>query len=619
MNKKYRTSGGGIVTALALLVACGCGKNEGQKGVDPDIEEAGTLPPLKNVTLPRVTFTDITQKAGIRFRHVNGSFGKKLLPETMGAGVAFLDYDNDGHQDLLFINSCYWPGHEQKGPEPTPALYRNKGDGTFEDVTEKAGLKVTFYGMGVACGDYNNDGWADVFITGVGGNHLFRNDKGVFHEATASMKVEGPGGWDTAAKDFLKYDQPLTFSTSATFLDYDGDGKLDLFVCNYVSWSPAYDLSKKFTLNRSTRAFGPPREFEGVTCLLYRNAGDHFEDVSAEAGIQVFDTEGVPGRKRGAGKSLGVIVCDPDEDGWPDIVVANDTVRNFFFHNVPDKNGGRAFEEQGLRSGVAYPASQSRARGAMGIDWGEYRPGKHALFIANFADEPASFLRLDSPKSQFFQDVAAAEGLAGPTRTPLKFGAFYFDFDLDGRLDILTCNGHLEPDIALVQQNQTFPQSAQLFWNTGVAERCFERVGAKQCGPDLFRPMVGRSCAYADIDGNGTPDVVLTANGGPARLLRNEGGTGHHWVRLKLEGDGVRSNRSAIGARVEIKVGNVVMQREVLGARGYLSQSELPITVGLGKATKVDRVTVHWPGKNAGTTVYENLAVDRTHDLRQKK
>jgi hypothetical protein len=610
------------VVGLGLLVALpGCGGKVTIPDKDVPVGPPSP-PPVPEVPPPGVTFKDITGPAGIRFKHTNGSFGKKLLPETMGSGVAFLDFDNDGKQDILFVNSCYWPGHEDKGvPAPTLALYRNKGDGTFEDVTEKAGLNITMYGMGVAAGDYDNDGWIDVFITGVGGNRLFRNEKGRFVEVTAQAGVGGPGGWDAAARGkFLEHRDPLPFSSSAAWLDYDGDGRLDLFVCNYVTWSPENDLKQPFTLVGIGRAFGPPRAFEGSQCFLYHQKEDGtFEDVSAAAGIQVIEQVGVAGsaQPRAVAKSLGVIICDPDEDGYPDIIVANDTVRNFFFHNVEGPDGKRRFEEIGRRSGVAY--AEGQARGAMGIDWGEYRPGMHALLIANFADEPSSFLYLKS-KQLIFQPFAAVEGLEGPTRPPLKFGSFFFDYDLDGRLDLLTCNGHLEPDINKVQSWQTHAQAAQLFWNTGRDRKkpCFAEVTAKEAGSDLFQPLVGRGSAYGDINGDGYPDVVLTSNGGPARLLLNEGGTGNHWIRLALEGDGKRSNRSAIGARVKLEADGKVMWRSVAGSRGYLSQSELPVTFGLGKTTTIDRITVYWPGRDAKMQEFKNLAVDKTHTLKQE-
>jgi hypothetical protein len=604
----------GAAGALALWTGSGCNSNTATAPIIPEIDAA--LPP-EVVRPPDVRFTDITDKAGIRFHHVNGAFGKKLLPETMGAGVAFLDYDNDGWQDILFVNSCYWPGYEDKSkPAPTMALYRNKRDGTFEDVTKEAGLAITMYGMGVTVGDYDNDGYPDLFITGIGGNRLFRNvadGKGGrrFMDVTALAGVGGPGGWPAPGRgDFLTHSQPLNFSSSAAWLDYDGDGRLDLFVCNYVAWSPDKDIREPYTLKGGDRAYGPPNAFEGTQCFLYRNlGGGKFEDVSAKAGIQVFGTLG----KQPAGKSLGVIVCDVDDDGWPDIVVANDTVRNFFFHN----RGDGTFEEIGEKANVAYALGEPR--GAMGIDCCEYRPGLCALLISNFANEPDTFLRQDPPGSLLFFDAAMAEGIAGPSRSLLKFGTFFFDYDLDGRQDLLTCNGHLEPEINHVQPGQTYKQPAQLFWNTG-GKRCFAPVGAEYAGPDLFMPIVGRGCAFADIDGDGDLDVVLTENGGPARLLRNDGGNRNHWIRLVLQGDGVRSNRSAIGARVTLEAGGLKQRRQVTSGRGYLSQSELPVTFGLGQAAKIDRVTIQWPGKNGGTQVIEgkDLPTNKMYIINQK-
>jgi hypothetical protein len=533
----------------------------------------------------------------------------------MGAGVAFLDYDGDGKQDLLFVNSCYWPGHEEKGqPVPTMALYRNKGNGEFEDVTKEAGLDVTFYGMGVTVADYDNDGWPDVFITGVGGNHLFHNEPDgrggrKFAEVTARAGVGGPGGWPVKSEgDFLEQEALMNWSTSATFLDYDGDGLLDLFVCNYVEWSPKKDLVQPFQLQGGVgRAYGPPTNFGGTHCFLYRNKGNgQFEDVTKAAGIVVTGELNAL-----AGKSLGVMACDVDNDGWPDIVVANDTVRNFFFHN----KGDGTFEELGVKSGVAY--AEPRARGAMGLDAAYYRGGKLALAIGNFADEPDTFLRMDNPRQLAFFDAAMAENLVRASRQWLKFGTVFLDYDLDGYPDLLTNNGHLEPEINKVQKAQTYAQPVQLFWNAGTKPR-FEEVTAKDAGTDLFVPLVGRGCAYADIDGDGAPDVVLTGNGGPARLLHNDGGTGHHWIRLVLEGDGKRSNKSAIGAHVMLEAGGRNQECEVAAARGYLSASELPVTFGLGDTAKVDRVTIRWPGKDAGEPhVVEGLAVDRVHIIKQ--
>ena len=602
-------AGGGLLILAGLtLLPGGCSKKGEATGKDPEIDSSQRRKDF--VPPPKVRFVDITDKSGINFVHTNGGFGKKLLPETLGSGVAFIDFDKDGKQDILFVNSCYWPGHEdKKKPAPTLALYRNNGDGTFEDVTKKFGLDVTMYGMGVTVGDFNNDGWPDIFVTGVGGNRLFQNNGGKGFIDVTDKSGDLARGPRLPTGNFLDCAEPIPFPSSAAFVDVDNDGLLDLFVCYYVTWAPKFDLVQGFNLgNTGKRAFGPPRAFTGSHCVLYKNmGGGKFKDVSAKSGIQVTGERGEP-----IGKSLGVIVCDADGDGWPDIVVANDTVRNFFFHN----QGDGTFKERGQELGVAFADGAPRA--GMGIDWGEYRPGSFALAIGNFADEPITFFRLDRPQKLLFSDIALIVGLYGPTRIVLKFGLFYFDYDLDGLMDLMTCNGHLEPDIKLVQPAQSYKQPVQLFWNTGK-KRAFEQVTAEFAGPDLFKPMVGRGCAYADIDGDGYLDVVLTENGGPARLLKNMGGTGNHWVRLTLEGDGKRTNTSAIGAVVTLTAGGKTQKRTVTSARGYLSQSELPLTFGLGKATKVERVEIRWPGSKAGDVqVLENLTVDRPYPIKQK-
>jgi hypothetical protein len=612
--------------AVGLLAAAGGGGaywyfvlREKPVVVVPDV---GGAVKRDAIPVPEVKFTDVTASAGIKFKHENGLSGKKLLPETMGGGVAVLDFDRDGRQDILFVNSCPWPGHTGRDRTATPHLYRNKGDGTFEDVTEQVGLNVPLYGVGVAVGDFDNDGFPDVFISCVGKHHLFRNVGGKkFEDVTDRAGVGGPGAmpggsWD----DFLARLEPIPFGSSATFLDYDGDGKLDLFVCHYVTWSPKLDLNISSTLRGGSRTFVQPKEFDGGQCALYRNKGDGtFEDVSEKAGVRVTQADGTGpnARKRPVAKSLGVVVCDPDEDGWPDIAVANDTVRNFFFHNVEAPDGTRIFVEEGERAAIAY-ADGGTPRGGMGIDWGEYLPGKFALVIANFANEPNTFMSMSQPKRLLFSDAALSVGLAGPSRSPLKFGAVFLDFDLDGRLDLLTCNGHIDPDIGAIQGGQTFEQPPQLFWNTGERDRLFEPGTPEKNGPDLFKPLVGRGCAVLDYNGDGAPDVVLVANGGPARLLRNDTKLGHKYIRLSLEGDGKRSNRSAIGAEVTVEAGGKTYRRSVAGARGYLSQSELPVTVGLGTTATVDKVTVRWPGKDAGPPqVWTNLAAGKTYELKQ--
>jgi enediyne biosynthesis protein E4 len=529
--------------------------------------------------IPEVAFTDITAAAGIRFVHDNGAFGEKLLPETMGGGVAFFDFDNDGRQDLLFINSTAWPWREPNGGQPgTMALYQNKGEGRFEDVSDGSGLDVSFYGMGVAVGDFDNDGFVDVFISAVGENRLFRNNgDGTFTDVTSKAGVGGGTN---------------EWSTSCAWVDYDNDGHLDLFVCNYVRWSKEIDLEVGYKLVGVGRAYGQPMNFEGAFPYLYRNNGDGtFTDVSAASGVQVSNpATGLP-----AAKSLGVAPVDLDRDGWIDLVVANDTVQNFVFLNQRDGT----FREIGALSGIAFD-SNGQTRGAMGIDSGNFRNDDAlGIVIGNFANEMTA-LYVSQPAhspgaAPFFLDEAIAEGIGPASRLLLKFGIFFFDYDLDGRLDVLSANGHLEEEISKVQQSQQYAQPAQLFWNAGPAHAgCFQPVPAQKAGSDLFRPIVGRGSAFADIDGDGDLDVVLTQIAGAPLLLRNDQQLTHNWVRFKLVGRS--SNRDAIGAWIELRIGDETMARQIMPARGYLSQSELPATFGLGTHESIDSIEITWPG-----------------------
>lgn len=489
-------------------------------------------------TIPDVKFVEITQEAGITFRHSNAARGQKLLPETMGSGAAFLDYDGDGDQDLLLVNSAPWPG---AGPEaaPTPALYRNDGQGHFDDATAEAGAK-------------GGDGWF----------------------------------------------------TSAAFFDMDNDGDLDLFACCYVAWSKGADesISTQLLGTGKGRAYDPPAAYNGSDCVLLRNDGGKFVDVSGPSGIQVRS----PDKQVPLAKALGVAPYDVDGDGKVDLAVANDTVVNFFFHNL----GGGKFEEIAVSTGIAFDQAGS-TRAAMGIDWADFKnDGTLGLAIGNFANEMTALYVTDDPSGLRFSDLANLFGLGAPTQPPLKFGLFFFDYDLDGRLDLLSANGHLESDIALTQASGTYAQSAQLFWNTGkVGRHLFVLVPKSKAGPDLFRPVVGRGSSYADVDGDGDLDVLITENGGPAHLFRNDGGNANRSLRIDLRGRA--SNRDAIGARVEVRAGGVVARRQLFPSKGYLSSVEHPMTFGLGRAGKADSVAIIWP--SGARSEIKDLEAGKTH------
>jgi enediyne biosynthesis protein E4 len=540
----------------------------------PPFGEGGQGVSVAAAWIPEVLFTDITREAGISFVHTNGAYGEKLLPETMGGGVAFFDFNNDGHPDLLFINSGYWPWNMPAGDPPVaPQLYRNDGTGRYENVTAGSGLEVVCYGMGVAVGDYDNDGHVDVFITAVDRNHLFRNlGDGTFLDVTERAGVGG------ALEDW---------STSAAFIDMDNDGYLDLFVCNYLRWSREIDFEADYQLPGIGRAYGQPWNFPSTFPYLYRNNGDGtFTDVSAASGVQI--------RNRATGlplaKSLGVAPVDLDNDGWIDLVVANDTVPNFVFHN--ERNG--TFREIGALSGLAFD-NFGATRGAMGIDAARFEEDSRlGISIGNFANEMTAFyVARDEPL--LFADEAITEGIGQASRDVLTFGVFFFDYDLDGWLDLLTANGHIEDEIEAVNPNQRYRQPALLFWNARGRHRNagFVPVPPEKAGTDIFQPVVGRGTAFADMDGDGDMDVVIAQINGPPLLLRNDLQLRHRWLRVKLVG--TRSNRDAIGAWVKVRADQRTLWRQVMPTRGYLSQSELPVTFGLGRADRIDELTVHWP------------------------
>ncbi len=556
-----------------------------EKAKHESTEVEVTLPEVRQSNerpMPSLPMVDVTAESGINFVHETGRYGDKLLPETMGSGVAVFDYNQDGHLDLLFVNSCRWDWDEANQKETPCRLYAGDGSFHFRDVSKDAGFDFTLYGMGVAVGDYDNDGDGDVFLSAVGKNRLLRNDDGKFTDVTDEAAV---GGSEEA------------WGTSCGFVDYDNDGLLDLFVCNYVSWSKENDLSQDFTLDGESRAYGPPRTFAGSFSNLYHNEGKGvFKDVTETSGIQVRnDDTNVP-----LGKAMGLGPVDVNDDGWIDLIVANDTVRNFLFQN----NRDGTFSEVGRLSGIAFDRSTGNARGAMGIDTARFRDdGTLAVGIGNFANE-ASALYMARPGREQFIDAAMYTGFGPPTRQGLTFGLFFFDVDLDGRLDVLGANGHLEEEISKTQQTQRYAQPPQLFWNAGRdAKSELVLVDAANTGDAFYKPIVGRGAAFGDFDEDGDQDIVLCVSNGEPVVFRNDQTAGHHWLRVQLQG--TTCNRDAIGAVVKLKIGERVLSRTLMPTRSYLSQSEKTVTFGLGEATSVGELTVQWPG---GET--ETFAVD---------
>lgn len=559
----------GLLTALLCLGAFfWLRRSDSRPGTD-----SGSSAGLAESGVPEAPFRNVTAAAGLQFVHQTGAYGEKLLPETMGGGCAFLDFNNDLAQDLLFVNSGNWPWSTNYHSENVLALYQNDGHGQYKEVARDMGLTTSIYGMGVAAGDYDNDGFADLFVSGVGGNRLFHNDGGErFTDVTLRAGLGASTNW----------------STSCAWFDYDNDGDLDLFVCNYVQWSREIDLAVDYKLAGLGRAYGPPMNFAGSYPSLYRNEGNGtFKEVSAECGIQVRNkATGQP-----LGKSLGVAPVDMDGDGWIDLIVANDTVPNFVFHN--ERNG--TFKEIGAVSGLALD-SYGSARGAMGIDSGRFQDANTlGISIGNFANEMTA-LYVSQADPLLYSDQAISLGIGNASRVYLTFGVFFFDYDLDGWLDLLTANGHIEPEINRVMPSQQYAQPPQLYWNARSRQgpNGYILVPPAKCGPDLSQPLVGRGSACADMDDDGDLDVVITQCGAKAVLLRNDQQLKRYWVRLKLAGS--KSNRDAIGAWVKVKIGSTVLSQQVMPVKGYLSQSELPLTFGLGASDHVDEVIVKWPG-----------------------
>jgi enediyne biosynthesis protein E4 len=557
-----------------LAGACGAGIAAWASPTDA----AGALPSFGSAPAPLgFRFVDVTTTAGLHFQHNSGAYGGKLLPETLGSGCAFLDYDADGWQDILLVNAMDWPGHKRQ--RTTLRLYRNNRNGTFADVTRSAGLDIEMYGMGVAVGDYNNDGFPDIFISCVGQSRLFRNTgKGTFVDVTRASGLDGHQG----------------FSTSALWFDYDRDGFLDLFVCNYVRWSPEHDVF--CSLDGQHKSYCTPEAYRGDTCWLFHNRGNGtFEDVTSTSGI--FDS---------SSKSLGVAMLDYDQDGWPDLLVANDTQPNKLYRNL----GNGKFKDVALEAGLALSA-EGKARAGMGVDTGDFdNSGRQGIAITNFDNEMIGLYR--ATRTGVYDDISLEAGVGLPSRTTLGFGCTFFDADLDGALDLAVANGHIDETVRNIRGNVGYAQPPQLFLNLGGGK--FRDVAGEANG-GFEQPKVGRGLAYGDFDRDGDLDLLLTTNNGPAFLYRNDQLAGNRSVRFHLVG--TKSNRDAIGAVVRIFYNGQSQSRMVRGGSSYLSQSELPVTFGVGKRDKIERATIEWP--DGRTEEFKDLAAGASYEAIESK
>jgi len=521
-------------------------------------------------------FTDVTSTSGIHFQHNSGAFGGKFLPETLGSGCAFLDYDRDGWQDILLINGMDWPGHKQR--RSTLRLCHNNGNGTFTDVTSRSGLDEEMYGMGVAVGDYDNDGFPDILITCVGQNRLFHNTgKGTFVDVTNSS---GLG-------------KRLAFSTSALWFDYDRDGLLDLFVCNYVKWSPERDVF--CSLDGKHKSYCTPEAYRGETCWLFHNRGNGtFEDVTASSGI--FDS---------SSKSLGVAMLDDEQNGWPDLLVANDTQPNKLYRN--QRNG--TFKDAAVEAGLAF-SSEGKARAGMGVDAADFMNSGHSgVAITNFDNEMTGLYKL---AGKTYEDVAAQSGVGLASKNSLGFGCVFLDANLDGWLDLAVANGHIDETVRNIRGNVGYAQPPQLFLDERDGR--FHDVAA-EVGGGFDQPKVGRGLAYADFDRDGDLDLLLTTNNGPTYLYRNDQLAGNRSIRFRLVG--TKSNRDGIGATVRIVTGGLSQSRMVKSGSSYLSQSELPLTFGLEKQDQVESAVILWP--SGRTEEFKHLKAGRCYECVEGK
>jgi hypothetical protein len=599
--KRQQISIAGCILLLAAFTGCRQKRAESSAthastearpvhSATPSASPLASAPATRNVAVRPsgpIVFTDVTAQAGIHFHRNSGAFGKKYLPETMGSGACFIDYDNDGWQDILLVNSMDWPGHGTH--KSYPALYHNNRDGTFTDVTRQAGLDVPMYGMGCAVGDFDNDGYDDIYITAVGSNHLFRNlGNGKFADVTAHARVGDPG-----------------FSTSAIWFDYDNDGKLDLFVSHYVDWSVAKD--QYCTLDGKNKSYCTPEVYKGQSATLFHNMGHGvFQDVTKRAGL--YDP---------TSKSLGIAMLDYDNDGWMDLFVANDTQPDKLYRN----NHNGTFTDMAVSAGVAYGESGA-TRAGMGVDAGDYdHSGRQGLIVGNFANEGMALYRNDG--SGLFSDQSLTSGIGTASLKSLTFGTFFFDYNLDGLLDIFAANGHVADDVSVLQPTISYAEVPLMFRNQGNGK--FENVG-NQLGAPFRHPIVARGAAYGDYDNDGDLDLLLTTSNGAAYLLRNDNANKNDMLRIKTIG--TRSNRDGIGAKITLTTNKHVRQfAMVKSGSSYLSQSELPVTFGLGKPEpgKTVSLEIVWPSghkdsipniqPNQSLTVEEGKGIIAAHPI----
>lgn len=558
-----------LVSSLSVIVALLAGCKTPTRTPEPAQQSSPAMPaspspavrqasaPVPQRPSGPVRFTDVTTESGIRFKHNSGAFGQKYLPETMGSGVCVLDYDNDGWQDILLVNSMDWPGHSAH--RSYSALYHNEHNGTFKDMTAPAGLAMEVYGIGCAAADYDNDGREDIYITALDGNHLFHNEGGGrFTDVTRKAGVRDGG-----------------FSTGAVWFDYDHDGLLDLYVSHYIDWSIATDQTCR--LDGKHKSYCTPELYKGQSATLFHNLGrGKFEDVTRKAGLS-----------DPTSKALGIALVDYDDDGWIDLLVANDTQPNKLYRN----NHDGTFTDNAVSAGVAY-SDAGKARAGMGVDAADYdASGKQGLLIGNFANESLALYHNDG--DGLFSDRSVASGIASPSATSLTFGTFFFDYDLDGRPDIFAANGHVADDISVIQPTIHYAEPMLLFHNRGSGK--FEDVSRKS-GSALQQPVVARGAAFADFDNDGDLDLIVSTNNGQARLLRNDNGNANDMLRVKAIG--TRSNRDAIGAKVTVTASDGRQLRQMVhDGSSYLSQSELPLTFGLGRAAPNAKLAMQilWP------------------------